>query len=298
VYAAASKKKEGDDPSEDPLTADQKNVFLLRQIESLKHQLVMEAHRASEAQTAVHELRDKLLAMQTLIENERREKLSIATDMTKLYKSLKEEKAEQIRVLLGQIDTLNVTIEAERHTITQLRSKHALDIAEKEAALRIKNDEMNKMAEQFRAMLQVTLNKLSERLPISNEWQAHAPLSDPIGGGGGGGSGSAVKPFAASAASASAVAAAAAAPAPIVSLASGSAAASSSGGAGESTASAASAASASASFPYLNKDKPASAPRVAATEHYLVHPPKVTALTKFSLGDGLVPSPTTLASNK
>ncbi len=99
-----------EDPSEDALTSDQKNIYLLRRLEAQQHQLILEANKSSEAQTGVHELREKCLNLQTLLEAEKRDKLAIASDMTKLYKALKEEKAEQIKALLQQIDSLDTQL--------------------------------------------------------------------------------------------------------------------------------------------------------------------------------------------
>lgn len=114
----------------------------------------------------------------------------------------------------------------------------------------MKTEEMNKMADQFRLMLQATLNKLSERLPISSEWHTHAPASEPM-----------LKPNANANANAQ-----------------NNAAAGSAGAAGGGVG-AAGAGAGAGDFPHLSK--------ASAADHYLVNAPKVTPLVQYSVGDGI-----------
>ncbi len=110
------------------------------------------------------------------------------------------------------------------------------------------------MADQFRLMLQATLNKLSERLPISSEWHASTVAS--------------VQPP-----TNNTTAAAVGAP-PNITAVTGSVAGGVSNGSGGATGSVD-----PNSFPHVT--------HAPLNEHYLVNRPTVTPLVKYSVGDGL-----------
>jgi hypothetical protein len=65
MYAA------GLDPDEAPLSTDEQNVFLLRQVEGLKSQLALESHKADSAESAVRKLRAQLLTLQNDMQEEK-----------------------------------------------------------------------------------------------------------------------------------------------------------------------------------------------------------------------------------
>ena len=111
-----------DPNAEEELTAEEKNVFLLRQVECLQHRLstsihkfeenrppnnfeVMQTNKATETDSVVEELRHRLTDLQGDLRNERSRCFDLAVDMTRQYKAMRAELTKQIDSLQDEITT-------------------------------------------------------------------------------------------------------------------------------------------------------------------------------------------------
>ena len=107
--------------------------------------------------------------------------MNISIDMARQYSSMKQQ-------LLTQVTTLEQTIaqQAAAHTADRTawqaeRTEWMTAVKQREAAIDIERQHRDDMAVEFAAMLQKTLDKMGERLEVTNDWQA-----DGSGSGGGG----------------------------------------------------------------------------------------------------------------
>ncbi|CEO95988.1 Dynein regulatory complex protein 12 [Plasmodiophora brassicae] len=179
--AAAKKAADPSDAPEEPLSVEMQNLFLKRQVESLKHRLIMAANLASQSETEARELRRRLNVLNEDFVQERKNSFEITADMTRQYKSMKQE-------LLQTINTLNAQIMQEKDRYAQKETAMQVMEAKKDDLVATKNAEIaewkkkvDEMAMEFSQMLKQTLDKMSERIIISNdEWDAEGGEAPPI----------------------------------------------------------------------------------------------------------------------
>ena len=105
--------------------------------------------------------------------------LNISIDMARQYSSMKQQ-------LLTQITTLEQTITQQAATHTADRTSWASERSEWIAALRQREQwieaekaRREEMAAEFGGMLQKTLDKMGERLEVTNEWEGQEGTNDP-----------------------------------------------------------------------------------------------------------------------
>ena len=95
-------KKGGGDGDDEPLSEGDQVTFLTRQLEAYKHKLMMQTNKASGAEAVVRELRTRLLDLTSIYEKEKQHTFDIVSDMTREYKSMKEEVRGRTRVFVGE----------------------------------------------------------------------------------------------------------------------------------------------------------------------------------------------------
>lgn len=163
-----AKGKEGE--GEEPLTAEEKTVFLLRQLESNRLHLVRETERAAAASRAECELRERMVQLEADCKSERERTHSMAADMTRQYKGMREELMGKVHALQDEIVQYQDRLEGERMRTAEVERVKDQEIALKDAKIAELTAAMDDMAAEFQEMLKQTLDKMSQKIVISNEW--------------------------------------------------------------------------------------------------------------------------------
>lgn len=172
---AKGKKKKGkkDNPDEDePLTLEEQKEYLSRKVESLNFKLVMQTNKASGAESVVRELRQRLLDLHKDYGDEKKKTLEIASDMTRQYKDMNAEMLERICNLEAQITDYKDQLDKARLEKEEIIRQKDREIAQREASIQEQKQKMDEMAKEFGQMLKQTLDKMSEKIVITNDWEA------------------------------------------------------------------------------------------------------------------------------
>jgi hypothetical protein len=138
---------------------------------ALLHAAAVKAdNKSTIAECVVRELRSKLFDLQRDYEEEKQRTFALASDMTRQYKrkveDMQREKSEEEQLRMAVEDKLAALqlskAQMERSLQQALQLKDA-EIVEQKA-------KMDQMAYEFGQMLKATLDKMSEKIEITNEW--------------------------------------------------------------------------------------------------------------------------------
>ena len=166
------KKEEGGEGSADMGPAELLKRAAWR-IESLERQLVWREEKVSQATAAQKELRDRVLQYHADFAKEKEEVFDVAADMTRQYKGMQEELLGRINMLEGRINEQNDQLERARLQLEETRREKAQELARKDAEIAEQKQKMEDMAVEFGEMLKETLDKMSEKIEITNQgWEA------------------------------------------------------------------------------------------------------------------------------
>ncbi len=158
------------------MTVTDQNLFLQRQIESLKLQLVKESNKSTEAERTVKDLRSKLIEVQSAAAAEKSRSVDISADMTRQYKSMREELIKKIQSLEDDIVAYKDKLEQSKAEKLELERRKDAKIALKDAELAEQKAKMEEMAREFGQMLKATLDKMAEKIEITNEYTNEEPI--------------------------------------------------------------------------------------------------------------------------
>jgi hypothetical protein len=151
---------------------------------SLPALLILSAVKADNkstiAECVVRELRSKLCDLQRDYEEEKQRTFALASDMTRQYKrkveDMQREKSEEEQLRMAVEDKLAALqlskAQMERSLQQALQLKDA-EIVEQKA-------KMDQMAFEFGQMLKATLDKMSEKIEITNEWADASGGANPV----------------------------------------------------------------------------------------------------------------------
>jgi len=165
-------KKTADDDAL-PTTAEE-NQLLKAQVQSLKHQLIMRENQVTSHEISVRELRQRLLRLHDEYEKEKKRTYDLAADMTRQYKQMKDSMALQIKTKQQTIEELQAKLEAAKHAEAEMKRKNALEISAKDSEIEQAKQKMDGMAESFSAMLKSTLDQMSAKIVMTNDWDTEA----------------------------------------------------------------------------------------------------------------------------
>lgn len=171
-------KKEGDE--EETLDAGMQNTFLMREQEALKFKLVMQTNKASGAEAVVRELRTRLLDLTQLYEKEKGNTFDIVADMTREYKAMKEEMLKKISDLESKNMQYKDKLAAARRELDDMVRQKDREIQQKDNAITEMKTKMDEMAKEFGQMLKQTLDKMSEKIVITNDYSNEAQQENPV----------------------------------------------------------------------------------------------------------------------
>jgi chromosome segregation ATPase len=162
------------DADEGELSLQDQNTFLQREVEALKLQLIRESNKSTQAELVVKELRTKLHDLQQAHAAEKQRSLDISLDSNRQYKSMREELIRKITQLQDEITVLLDKIERQRLEAEDQQRRNAAALQLKQTEIDEQKQRMDEMAQEFGAMLKQTLDKMSEKIEITNEWDNNA----------------------------------------------------------------------------------------------------------------------------
>jgi len=167
------KKKGKDNPDEDePLSVEEQHQYLQRVAESLKHKLVMQTNKASGAEAVVRELRQRLFDLLGDYNDEKQKTLDIASDMTRQYKDMSAEMIDRISSLEQQITDMKDKLDKAQLEKEEIIRQKDREIKQREDSIQEQKQKMDEMAKEFGQMLKQTLDKMSEKIVITNDWES------------------------------------------------------------------------------------------------------------------------------
>jgi hypothetical protein len=163
------KKKKKAEKDEEGLSTEEQTIFLTRQVEALKLQLVKSDNKSTLAEGVVREIRQKLFDLQKDYEDEKKRTYALASDMTRQYKrkveDMMREKSEEEQLRL-QVEDKLAALQLQKE---QMERDMLQRLSLKEAEILEQKNKMDEMAHEFGQMLKATLDKMSEKIEITNE---------------------------------------------------------------------------------------------------------------------------------
>lgn len=124
---------------------------------------------------AVREMRSTLLEVQKDYEEEKDRTADIVSDMTRQYKAMREELMKKVNSLNEEIAFYKNKLEEEKERVEEMERKKDQEIALKDDKISELTSTMDEMTHEFSQMLKQTLEKMSEKIVITNEWEGGEP---------------------------------------------------------------------------------------------------------------------------
>jgi len=142
-------------------------------IESLEQQLVWREEKVQNSLQAQRELQDRVTAYHQDFEREKEDIFDISADMTRQYKGMQEELIAQINKLEQTIAERDDQVEKLQVALEEVRRQMTVELALKDNEIEGQKQKMEDMAMEFGEMLKETLDKMSEKIEITNQgWEA------------------------------------------------------------------------------------------------------------------------------
>ena len=169
-------KKDGKKDKGGEASAEMTEKELLEQaklrIESLEQQLVWREEKTQAAITAQKELQERMNHYHSDFERQKEEIFDVSADMTRQYKGMQEELIAQVNKLQQTIAEQKDELERSQLQLEEVRRQMAVELALKDAEIKEQKDKMEDMAVEFGEMLKETLDKMSEKIEITNQgWE-------------------------------------------------------------------------------------------------------------------------------
>jgi len=168
----AKKDKGADGPSAELTDKDLLEQARLR-IESLEQQLVWREEKVQTALANQKELQERVTHYHKDFEREKEEIFDISADMTRQYKGMQEELLARVNKLEETIQQQKDQLEEAQQQLEEVKREKAQELALKDAEIKEQKEKMEDMAVEFGEMLKETLDKMSEKIEITNQgWEA------------------------------------------------------------------------------------------------------------------------------
>jgi len=127
---------------------------------------------AREAVDNKKQLEEDIKEMKIKFQKEEDAKLDITKDMTRQYKSMQQNLMGQINKAHESIHKLREELDLSKNNMDSKQRAHQKMIAERDVKIREQKRKMEDMATEFSEMLRQTLDKMKQRIEISNiNWE-------------------------------------------------------------------------------------------------------------------------------
>ncbi|KAF1328885.1 Kinesin-like protein, partial [Globisporangium splendens] len=150
------------------LTPEEQAKLFLSDNRSLQMQLAERHDLAVKAMESKRELQERVSDLQRDFERERIETFGITQDMTRQYKSMQEELLNRINTLENTNTELRDQLELARVNFEEMKREKDRVIAAKNVEIQELKAKMEEMAQEFGEMFKETLDKMRERIEITN----------------------------------------------------------------------------------------------------------------------------------
>merc|ERR1719389_740231 len=139
---------------------------------ALERELALFKERAREAIDDKKQLENQIKELKKDFANEEQAKLEITKDMTRQYKSMQENLMREVNQAHDSIIKLREQLDLSKNNMDSKQRAHQKMIAERDAKIREQKRKMEDMATEFSEMLRQTLEKMKQRIEISNiNWE-------------------------------------------------------------------------------------------------------------------------------
>ncbi|CEG50031.1 hypothetical protein F443_15164 [Plasmopara halstedii] len=150
------------------LSAEEKARLFQSANRSLQMQLAERQEITVKTLESKRELQDQVTELQKSFENERKDTFGITQDMTRQYKSMQEELLNRVNTLENANTELRDQLELARVNFQEMKHESNRLIAAKNIEIQELKVKMEEMAQEFGDMLKETLEKMRERIEITN----------------------------------------------------------------------------------------------------------------------------------
>ncbi|KUF82511.1 Kinesin-2 [Phytophthora nicotianae] len=167
---AKKAKEKKDDGAENGgvLTAEEQAKLFQSANRSLQMQLAERHEITVKTLESKRELQERVADLQKDFERERKETFGITQDMTRQYKSMQEELLNRVNTLENTNTELRDQLELARVNFEEMKHEKDRIIAAKNLEIQELKAKMEEMAQEFGDMLKETLDKMRERIEITN----------------------------------------------------------------------------------------------------------------------------------
>ncbi len=156
---------------ENDLTTEEQILYLTRELESLQYQLVFSQTKINKSSNTIQEYRAKLLKKDNEILDIKHQNDMIISNLTRQYKVMQTELNNQMTEINNKCDTYQNKIKLYQKEKQEIINKYEDEIKKKQDIIHQKEDNMTHMSSSFAQMLKETLEKLSQKIEIKNNWQ-------------------------------------------------------------------------------------------------------------------------------
>jgi hypothetical protein len=169
-----------DNPNEeDILNAEEKNTLLLSQLESYKYRLIMERNARQQAETEMLDMRRAMNLLKDDFTAQQKRTQMITDDMNRQYQAMESELTEEIEKLNYVIRDCKAELENQKNRTARLETEKDNELAIKDSQIAEMKNAMDQMALEFGGMLKQTLEKMSEKIVISDGFQPTGANEEP-----------------------------------------------------------------------------------------------------------------------
>jgi hypothetical protein len=131
----------------------------------------MQTNKSSSSEAVVKELRVRLFDLFAEYKKEKENTFQIAANMSRQYKLMREEHLKTISGLEESIKEYKHKLELAKVATEEMKSKRNNEIERKDTEIIAQERKMDTMAKEFGQMLKQTLDKMSEKIVITSDWQ-------------------------------------------------------------------------------------------------------------------------------
>ncbi|KAA6393371.1 MAG: hypothetical protein EZS28_011104 [Streblomastix strix] len=139
-------------------------------IESMERELFIRKEQARQAVRTKNEVESRVVEYSDLLDHEKGDRSDIVASMTRQYKDMQEFLIAQNNLLEDKIQRLQDEMVFLKMSFEKTTQEKDAIIAAKEKQITAVQAKIDEMTDQFKEMLQTTLEKLTERIRTGGEW--------------------------------------------------------------------------------------------------------------------------------
>ena len=132
----------------------------------------IECEKTATAETFAHQVRAELTEANAVIEQEKRRSFDISIDLTRQYKSMRDDLNREIVAMQNALN-----LQHQHYALTQQTHANKVrilneTIAEKESAIAAEQRRSERLVAEFELMLKETAKKMADKIEVTNDWES------------------------------------------------------------------------------------------------------------------------------